>query len=76
MVEGIRAAALSFAIAMWMLRWASGPGEIRGAELIPIIAALDRSLGFDPLRGYKHRSRVASIAKTGQLERMVVWYAR
>jgi lysine-N-methylase len=76
MVEGIRAAALSFAIAMWMLRWASGPGEIRGEELIPIIGALDRSLGYGPLRGVRHRRRVATIAGTGQLERFVVWYAR
>ena len=67
---------MSFAIAMWILRWASGLGEISGEEQIPIIAALDRSLGYNPLRGMKHRSRVATIAKTGQLERMVVWYAR
>jgi lysine-N-methylase len=76
LVEGIRAAALSYAVALWMLRWASGLEQVRGKELIPIIGALDRSLGYGPLRGRRHRRRVATIAGTGQLEHLVVWYAR
>lgn len=76
MIEGIRAAALSYAVALWLWRWSSGREGIHAAEIIPIIACLDRGLGYAPLVGMRHRHRVTTVARGGELERLVAWYAR
>jgi len=76
LIDGIRAGALSYAVALWLWRWASGPEGIRPEEIIPIIGCLDRGMGYGPLLGGRHRQRVATIAGDGQLERLVAWYAR
>jgi len=76
MIEGIRAAALSYAVGLWLWRWASGPEGILPQEIIPIIGCLDRGMGYVPLLGTRHRRRIAAIAHNRELERLVVWYAR
>jgi hypothetical protein len=76
MIDGIRAAALSYTVALWLWRWSSGSEGIRPQEIIPIIGCLDRGLGYGPLLGGRHRHRVITIAGDGQLERLVAWYAR
>jgi lysine-N-methylase len=76
LIDGIRAAALSYAVALWLWRWSSGPEGIRPEEIIPIIGCLDRGQGYGPLLGGRHRHRVVTIARDGQLERLVAWYAR
>lgn len=75
LVDGFRAAALSYAVALWLFRWASG-SELRVEEMIPIVACLDRSQAYAPLTGRRHRRRVATLAQEGQLQRLAVWYAR
>jgi lysine-N-methylase len=75
LVDGFRAAALSYAVALWLFRWASG-SELRPEEMIPIVACLDRSQAYAPLTGRRHRRRVATLAQEGQLQRLAVWYAR
>jgi hypothetical protein len=76
LIDGVRSAALSYAVALWLWRWASGPNGIRPEEIIPIIGCLDRGLGYGPLLGGRHRQRVVTIARDGQLERILAWYAR
>lgn len=75
LVDGFRAAALSYAVALWLFRWASGDRP-RREEMIPLIACLDRSQAYAPLTGARHRRRVATLAQEGQLQRLVAWYAR
>jgi lysine-N-methylase len=75
LVDGYRAAALSFAVALWLFRWASGDRR-QSDEIIPIIGCLDRSQGYAPLVGARHRRRVNTLAQDGQLQRLVAWYAR
>ncbi len=75
LVDGFRAAALSFAVALWLFRWACS-GDLRRDEMIAIISCLDRSQAYAPLTGRRHRRRVATLAQDGQLQRLVVWYAR
>jgi hypothetical protein len=76
MLEGIRSAALSYAVALWLWRWASGREGIQPQEIIPIIGCLDRGMGYVPLLSARHRRRVATIAYDGSLQRLVAWYAR
>ena len=66
---------LSFAVALWLFRWASG-SDPHAEEIIPIIGCLDRSQGYAPLVGIRHRRRVNTLAQDGQLQRLVAWYAR
>ena len=75
LVDGFRAAALSYAVALWLFRWASGD-ELRSEEIVPIVACLDRSQAYAPLTGRRHRRRIATLSQDGQLQRLVVWYAR
>jgi hypothetical protein len=75
LVDGFRAAALSYSVALWLFRWASG-SDLRVEEMIPIVACLDRSQAYAPLTGRRHRRRVATLAQEGQLQRLAVWYAR
>src|SRR5207245_2366345 len=70
LIDGFRAAALSFAVALWLFRWARG-SEPHPDEIIPIIACLDRSQGYAPLVGARHRRRVNTLAHDGQLQRLV-----
>ncbi len=74
LIDGFRAAALSFAVALWLIRWAAGD-DLRSNEIIPIIGGLDRSQGYAPLTGARHRRRVTTLTQDGQLQRLVVWYA-
>ncbi len=76
MIEGIRAAALSYAVGLWLWRWASGKEGINADELIQIIVCLDRGMGYPPLLGARHRQRVATMARRDELERLIAWYAR
>ena len=45
-------------------------------DAIGVVAAVDRGQGFAPLAGGGHRRRVAQLACSGQLARLVAWYAR
>jgi len=43
--------------------------------MIQIVVALDRGQGFASLTGQLHRLRLQMLS-SGELERLVVWYAR
>ncbi len=75
-IEGIRGMALQHAIALWSWRWACGNSGLSGEALIPIIGCLDRAHTAGALTGWRHRRRCDVLAANGQLQRLVVWYAR
>ena len=75
-VRSFRALALSHAIALWMLRLVSTDRSPTPDDTIGVVAAIDRGQGFDPLSGHAHRRRIASLARGGQLPRLLAWYAR
>jgi lysine-N-methylase len=74
-VEGVRALALQYPIALWAWRWACG-SELSSEKLIPIIGCLDRAHTVSALTGWRHRRRCDVLAVNGQLQRLVAWYAR
>ena len=75
-VDSIRGLALRFPVALWMLRWLAHDRDPTVHDMLNIICALDRSQGYEPLCGLNHRSRLSMLAANGELERLVVWYAR
>ncbi len=75
-VDSVRHLALSFPVALWMLRWIARGQAPSDRDMLHIVCALDRSQGYGPLTANNHRSRLAMLATNGELERLVVWYAR
>ncbi len=75
-VDSIRGLAIRFPVALWLLRWLSHGREPTVQDMLYIICTLDRSQGYQPLSGAYHQSRLKMLAANGELERLVVWYAR
>lgn len=74
--ESVRMLALLYPVGLWLLRWRAADG-VPDAKLMPeIITAIDRGQGYAPLAGAKQRQRVQVLARLGELERVVAWYAR
>ena len=74
-VESFRAFALAYPIALWILRWCSHGREPNLADAIEMVTIIDRGQGQRALIGPNHRRRVSIIARSGELERLIVWYA-
>ncbi len=75
-VESFRAWAMSHAIAPWMLRLVCADRSPEVEDTIGVVAAIDRGQGFAPLAGQRHRRRLATVARLGDVARPVAWYAR
>ena len=75
-VESIRGLALLFPTALWLLKWLAHDRKPHTDDMLNIVVALDRSQGYAPLSGSLHRWRLTTLAAGGELERLVVWYAR
>ena len=75
-VDGFRALALTFAVSMWALRRRGNGRAPEPADMVRVIGLVDRSHHYPLLCGARHRRRLALLAATGDLERLLVWYAR
>jgi len=76
LVESFRALALAYPVGLWLLRWLSADAPPSPELAIDIVTMLDRGQGYAPLTSRQHRSRINTLAQLGDLERLVVWYAR
>ena len=76
LVEKFRALAVAYPVALWMLRYFCGGREPEAGDVIEIVTAIDRGQGYASLIGRQHRRRVSQLAALGELERLVIWYAR
>ncbi|MEO8270771.1 MAG: YkgJ family cysteine cluster protein [Aureliella sp.] len=74
--DSIRGLGLLFPIGMWLLRWQACHREPTMEDMLNIVVALDRSQGYQPLSGTQQRLKLAMLGFNGELERLVVWYAR
>lgn len=75
-IESFRALALSYAVGLWLLRLISTGREPTRNDALDIVTIMDRGQGYAPLQSTQHRSRISTLAKLSELERLVVWYAR
>ena len=76
LVESFRALALCHPVALWLVRLGSGPRPPEPEDMLGAIAAIDRGQNYPVLCGWRHRRRVNSLRRLGQLPRLVAWYAR
>jgi Fe-S-cluster containining protein len=75
-VQSIRALAMTFPIALYLLRWATAGREPTKDDVARIIATLDRGQGFSSLAGPRYRTVLGLLDSQNDLERLAVWYAR
>lgn len=75
-VHSIRALAMTYPIAMYLLRWATAGGDATPKDVAKIITALDRGQGFSSLAGPRYRTVIGLLDFQNDLERIAVWYAR
>jgi len=68
--------AVAFSVALWVLRMATGDRAADQTDLFNVLAAIDRAQGYASLSGPRHRSSFRTIAKLGELPRLVTWYVR
>ncbi|MEZ6080804.1 MAG: hypothetical protein R3C56_35570 [Pirellulaceae bacterium] len=74
--DSIRGLALLFPIGMWLLRWRASHREPTMEDMLNIVVALDRGQGDQSLSSKLQRRKLAMLGCNGELERLVVWYAR
>lgn len=71
LVESYRALALSYPLAMWLLRLVIGKREPQTSDVVDTVVALERGQGLTGLsRG------ATAMANSRELERVIAWYAR
>lgn len=75
-VESFQSLALTYPLGLWMLRWVCAGRQPTVQDMADIIVALDRGQGYIPLSGFRQRTRLNMLANSGDLARMVIWYAR
>ena len=59
-----------------MLRWAKENRKPEQDDLLDVLTAIDRAQGYESLSRRQHRGTVRTIARLGELPRLVAWYAR
>ncbi len=74
-VESFRALAVTYSVALWMLRFWCPDREPQAEDMIGVIEAIDRGQAFVMMAGAAHRWRVANLPR-GDIPRLVAWYAR
>ncbi len=74
-IESVLGLAATFPVGLWLLRWSSIGREPTAKEMLDIVVALERGQGASPLTGKVQRSRLRTLASSGELARLVVWYA-
>ncbi len=71
LIQSYRTLALSYAMAMWLLRLVVGSRAPQYEDVVQVVVALQRG------EGLRAAVRAASVmSDTQQLERLVAWYAR
>lgn len=74
-VESFRALAVTYAVALWILRFWCPDREPQAEDTIGAIEAIDRGQAYVMTASAAHRWRIANLSH-GDLPRLVAWYAR
>ena len=76
LTDRMRALAASFPAGLAVLRLAA-PGRLPNAEdMAAVVVALDRGEGLASLASRTYRRRLRALGRSGQLIRLVIWWAR
>ena len=79
-VEGFQSLALIVPAILWIARWIAASADRQSLTLEDLQQAVtiaDHHHGYSPLWGeYSFRSRVRTLARLGDIERLIAWYSR
>lgn len=79
-VEGFQSLALVVPSVLWIARWIAASADRQTLTLDDLQQALaiaDHHHGYSPLWGsYGFRSRIRTLARLGDIERLIAWYSR
>jgi hypothetical protein len=76
LVDSFRALALTYPLALWLLRLRCGDRPPEVEDVVDVVGAMDRGQSYAQLGGRRHRRRVRLLAGRRELARLVVWYGR
>lgn len=80
LVEGFRSLALIYPATLWIARWlalSQGRAALEADDVARALSISDHHHGYSPLFGsLGFRGRVQVLATTGEIPRLVRWYAR
>lgn len=76
LTDRIRALGVSFAVGMWMLRWASRGRNLNRDDVIDAVIALDRGEGHAAQASRGYRQRLRALDRLGQIPRLLAWYVQ
>jgi lysine-N-methylase len=71
-----RMTAISYAVALWILRLTAGPYRPDLEMMFKTIRTIDRGQGYDLLLGARNKRRIRFLSRLGEIERILAWYAR
>jgi hypothetical protein len=71
LVDSVRRLAFAFPMSLWMLRWIAANHEPTADDMVQIVVALERGIVLPALNG-----ATRYLATSGELERLIAWYAR
>ena len=79
-VEGFQSLALIVPSILWIARWIAASADrqtLTLEDLQQAVTIADHHHGYSPLWGeYSFRSRVRTLARLGDIERLIAWYSR
>jgi hypothetical protein len=75
-LQSIRALAMTFPVALYLLRWVTACREPTVQDVAKIVSTLDRGQGFSSLAGARYRNVLMLLEMQEDLEKLAVWYAR
>lgn len=79
-VEGFQSLALMVPSLLWIARWLAATADRQSLTLEDLqqaITIVDHHHGYSPLWGqYAFRSRVRTLARSGDIEKLIGWYSR
>ncbi len=79
-VEGFQSLVLVVPSVLWIARWIAASADRQTLTLDDLqqaIAIADHHHGYSPLWGsYGFRSRIRTLARLGDIERLIAWYSR
>jgi lysine-N-methylase len=79
-IEGFRSLALIYPATLWLARWLAASDRrttLCDDDVARALAIADHHHGYSPIFGsLSFRSRVRTLQKLGDIEKLIYWYSR
>ncbi len=80
LIEGFQALALTYSVTLWLARWravAQSRTTITAEDIREALQIVDHQHGYSQVFGtWSSKKRITTIAHSGNLDKLLIWYAR